>query len=184
MNRAAIAILAVVCGMGAVDAQTATETKSFQTLLRVAIDPSSNWSFADRVRFVAALRDYCSEVLSSLPTNTPREADWLEAEMKAATGDRLRRLASSAEYSRKRLGELFGECAERVDVLAKAQATGNRKAESLTFASLAATFNSDKEFEIYARRSGFDGNSHGFDWISSIRFRMLVSVLRAGEEAP
>ena len=53
--------------------------------------------------------------------------------------------------------------------------------EAASLISLAATFNDDRDIQIYATRAGLNAKALGLDFIDSIRRSLLVAALRTLE---
>jgi hypothetical protein len=105
--------LALITGLSA-PAIAQQEIPAVRALLALAIRPDADFSRAGRVRFTEALGTFCRDVAAAIPTNTPRETDWVLAEMKTSDINRIKRLARSAEYSRHYLSDIFKECNTKV----------------------------------------------------------------------
>src|SRR5262245_50525761 len=64
-------------------------------LIGMSVTPETDLSLPGRRKFVRVVATYCREVLAALPTNTPREDDWVAAEMKTTDVAKVGRLTSS-----------------------------------------------------------------------------------------
>lgn len=177
-------LFAVVGILSSASAQSQAQLPTVRAVLALAVRPDADLSAPGRMRFGKALSAFCREVSAALPTNTPREADWVSAETNTADGDRLGRLVRTPEYSRFRLASDFAECLEKTAKLEAAQAARSLKDEAFWFASLSATFNNDRDIALHARQANVSVEKLGIDWISTIRYRITIAALRAIENLP
>ena len=61
-------------------AQSGPQIPVARELISIAVNPSSDFSAKGRSKFVLLLCRYCREMLSTLPTNTPKEDAWVVSE--------------------------------------------------------------------------------------------------------
>ncbi len=160
------------------------EMQAVRDVLTMSIRPDRDLSAAGRARYAEAFGAYCAELAGALPTNTPREADWVQAEMGTSDSNRLMRLVRSPEFSRHRLAEVSSECRDKVGKIRAAQRAGNVRDEAFWFVSLAVTLNNDRDITLHARQANVDLERHGIEWMSSFRYGLEIAALRAIESIP
>jgi hypothetical protein len=129
-----------------------------------------------RGRFVQTLSIYCHEILERLPTNTPSEDAWVEAESHTANPEKAMRLNSSVEYSRQQLKTVFSHCAEFTD---KLKTANSEIAEAAGLIRLARNFNADIVPE--ATRVGLNPTALAIDFLGAVRLTLLNAALRTLE---
>jgi hypothetical protein len=123
---------------------------------------------------------YCREVLKKLPTNTPTEDAWVASEGHTNDMAKVRRLVSSREYSRSELKETFVSCEKTTAKLIEPSAL-SREFEAVNLISLAVTFNSESDIELYASKTELKSKELGFDFLHSVRWALLIAALRTLE---
>ena len=114
-----------------------------------------------RAKFAQALTNYCQEVLSLLPTNTPAKDAWVNAEGKSINSAKdVLQMMNSKQYSRSALKRTFTDCKDTVALLIQIQqlppdknATGSRL-EASQFVKLALNF--DSSLESYTSKVGLN----------------------------
>lgn len=178
----AITILSSTAGV----AQQNVESPATRELLSMTVNPNSDFSRSGRAKFVRILSNYCREFLSALPTNTPKEDTWIASEMKTSDMAKIRRLASSPEFSRQRLKDTFSTCEETTRKIIDAISISDRtesvvRYEAAYLTSLAITFNESSDIEVHASKAGINTQSLGIEFLGSVRRALLFSSIRTLE---
>ena len=91
-------------------------------------------SAKDRAVAARELKDFCQHYVDVIPTPSPRENDWLDAEMKAG---RFETVGRSVEFSKRYASNRATNCLNYVKGLLKVQgikSDGARKSEALLWA--------------------------------------------------
>lgn len=162
---------------GSVSAQESRFSET-EALISYAVNPSSDYSRNGRANFAAILSVYCKKSLEILPTNSPSEDAWLQAEMKTSDLIKAERVFRSKEYSRDKLKEIFLRCQRETKRLMETS-----QHEALWFVSLAIAFNDDShELSRYANWAGLNSVKLGFDFLTAIRRSILIAAMRGLEE--
>jgi hypothetical protein len=147
------------------------------SLFLATTDPDSEFAKGGgRGRFVQTLSIYCHEILERLPTNTPAEDAWVEAESRGTDTNKMNRLLASVEYSRQQLRITFSHCAEFTDQLKTAD---SEIAEATGLIRLARNFNADIVPE--ATRGGLNPTALAIDFLGAVRLTLLNAALRTLE---
>lgn len=132
---------------------------------------------ANRVELSRRFEDYCREVLDTVPTNTPAEDAWVNAESNTSDTNRITRLVASKEWARHQLRETFSECLHKVAFLQQAQANNARSAEAAQFISLAYTFNQDTDLAAFAKRIDLKSDLVR-STVNLFRQRLMLAAMR------
>ena len=145
------------------------------SLFLATTNPDSEYAKGRRI-FVQTLSIYCHEILNRLPTNTPAEDAWVEAESRGTDTNKMNRLLASVEYSRQQLKITFSHCAEFTDQLKTAD---SEIAEATGLIRLARNFNADIVPE--ATRGGLNPTALAIDFLGAVRLTLLNAALRTLE---
>jgi hypothetical protein len=121
-----------------------------------------------RTIFVNSVGEYCKITLADLPTNTPQETKWLNVEMQTSDLDKLRRVLTSKEHARYKIGEIYTECITTTKQLQKAQSDLNLALEAQLYLVLLEEF-SDGDTEYYAQEAGVDSSKYGMGLFRLVR---------------
>jgi len=95
--------------------------------------------FSDRVKVAQNIGDFCRPIADAIPTLSPREQDWLRAEMNAG-GSRFDAALSSPEVSKQYTGRVARNCVSYAETLGKLLATDTesaRRSQAVFWALLA-----------------------------------------------
>jgi hypothetical protein len=149
------------------------------SLFAASVNPASEYGRANgRGKLIQKLSLYCHEIDLLLPTNTPSEDAWVEAENKpTANAEKLMRVISSVEYSRHELKAVFSHCGEITDELKPARQEIAHETAALI--RLARNFNNDMGRD--AVRVGLNPDMLGFDLFFVMRKALMNAALRALE---
>jgi hypothetical protein len=150
-------------------------------LIGAAVNPHLDYSPEGRLTLVRLLADYCDAVLNTLPTNTPTEEAWVNAEGQTTDLQKVRRLTGSKEYARSRLKMIFLSCRDATRHLIQTQAragSGRRNYEMADLVGLAIDFNDSNGIETYARNAGLNSQTFGFDFLGAVRRSLLIAALK------
>jgi hypothetical protein len=121
-----------------------------------------------RTIFVNSVGEYCSITLANLPTNTPQETKWVNDEMQTSDSDKLRRLLTSKEYARYKIGEAYTDCITTTKQLQKAQSDLNLVLEAQLYLVLLEEF-SGGDIEYYAQKADVDSGKYGMGLFRLVR---------------
>jgi hypothetical protein len=69
-------LMLLVASPGTVTAQWEQYSPVTRELITMSVNPTTDLSLSGRGKLVRLIATYCREVLTALPTNTPREDDW------------------------------------------------------------------------------------------------------------
>jgi hypothetical protein len=180
-----LGVLVTVLLQGTMRAQD-SERPIARELVAITVNPSSDYTKLGRSKFVRTLATYCAGVVSALPTNTPTEDAWVRAEGNTTNPEKIRRLASSPEFSRAELKSVFEGCVEmtanilRVQVLTE-KGDSSARYEAGELVRVAFDFNNDNDILAYASRPGLSRAGWWLDFLPSIRKAILVAALRTLE---
>lgn len=118
-------------------------------LAQIWLQPAN---LVSHVAFADALEDYCGEISNVLPRNTPREDQWVRAEIQSGNEARIDRALASDEHNRQVLVRTFEDCIAQAALLRHALSRGDRIASGRGWIQLSLVFNAD--LVLAGRRSG------------------------------
>ena len=155
-------------------------------LVSMAVNPSSDYTGPGRAKFVSVLASYFTEILNALPTNSPSEDAWVLAEANTTDIEKVRRLTSSPEWSRRELKSVFESCRESTADILRAQKLTERsdsvvRYEAAKLIQIAITFNDGNDILTFASRAGLSSAAWRLDFVGSIRRAIMVAALRTLE---
>lgn len=127
----------------------------------------------DRAKLFLLVAAYCREVLNVLPTNTPAEDAWVEAEAKTTDSAKVHRLVATPQYGRQWTKRVFSTCEETAGK--GLDATSGH--EAAVFINLALNFHHPSDVEIYASRAGLNVKALGLDFIGNVQRSLLYAAL-------
>jgi hypothetical protein len=136
-----------------------------------------------------AVSNYCNELLSVIPSNSPSEDAWIRKEMATTDLGKIRRAEASAEYARFFLVEMFTDCRMVTSKLIEYGSTPHRVA-AIHWAQLALTFQNTEDAKIHAARLGLfragkaENDIYAFDLIHNMRRASNLSVITILEKLP
>lgn len=151
-------------------------------VLGIVTSPNFKYDAEGRIEFARALSAYCSAAMASIPTNTPQEQEWVEAEGNTRDSNKIARLVATPEWGRYRLGMLYGDCISATAKISSAQQNSAKRVEAAFWTSLSITFNDDHDMQLYAKNASVDLQRHGIYFIRALRRGMMIAALRAIEE--
>jgi hypothetical protein len=183
--------LTVFCALGIIGMQNMlsaqdSERPIAKQLVSITVDPGSDYTKPGRAKFVGILATYCADVLKALPTNTPAEDAWVRAEGNTTDMDKIRRLISSPEWSRRELKQLFEGCVESTTNIQRIQKLTEKndsvaRSEAQELLRIAFDFNNDNDILAYASRAGLSTRAWQLDFLPSVRKSLIVAALRVLE---
>jgi hypothetical protein len=100
-----------------------------------------------------SILSYCTDLSRRLPRNTPKEDDWVEAELHSNEQSRILRVVDSVEFARRELSARFESCIKNSQTLASEIMTSPTR-ESALWARLLGVFISYDVTESQATRAG------------------------------
>jgi hypothetical protein len=74
------ALATAIMGSMAVAASSDDASRETSVVLQIAVQPSFKYDTNGRTEFLRVLTAYCTATINSLPTNTPQEQEWVNAE--------------------------------------------------------------------------------------------------------
>jgi hypothetical protein len=132
-----------------------------------------NYTQSGRAKIVRLVAAYCREVLNVLPTNTPEEDAWVEAEGNTTDLAKVQRLVATPQYNRREAKYVFSTCEEKAGK--GLDGTGSR--EAAAFISLALNFHDPRSVESYASRAGLNVKALGLDFIGTVQRSLLLAAM-------
>lgn len=125
-------------------------------LIRAEFPDDKFKSKENRDALVKAARDYCNEVSTEFPRNSPSDEQWLNGEIQASAS-RLEKVMQSPQMSRRMAHNFVTDCLGFSEVYMKNE---NRAAGLVGMALAFSKF--FPESESYARNSGINPEKFGF----------------------
>ena len=168
--------------VGAQDAQRSAQ----EQLAGIVTNPRSDFTKTGRAKLVRLVAGYCRDVLNVLPTNTPQEDAWVEAEGNTTDLAKINRLVATPQYNRYMVRDIFSTCEERAKEAIRVQEVADRtemviRQEAGALVSLALSFHNSSDVQLYASRAGLNVNALGFNFIGAVERSLLVAALRSLE---
>jgi len=122
----------LLMGLATISASVAqnNKTSAMDEVLNLSVRPQSEFTADFREKFAQTLVNYCQGLLESLPTNTPAEDAWVDAEERTRDAAKIQRLWKSKEYSRSNLKAIFSKCKETTTILIEMIQHFSKKPES------------------------------------------------------
>jgi hypothetical protein len=153
-----------------------------EKLVHFAVQATPDGSSAGRRQVTEAFGDYCHAVLAKMPTNTPREDEWVASEAKTTDVAKVQRLTLSREYNRREMKKVFSSCIKSIEEISQLQSTSERnervaRREAAEFISMAIDFNQSVDF--YASHADLKPDMLGLDFLPAIRRALLLAALHA-----
>lgn len=140
---------------------------------------TKDYSPKGRAELAKLFRDYRSEILEVVPTNTPAEQAWVDEESRANDTRRLVRLAETKEHARSYLKGFFASCASNASQLLQYQSQNDQKNEVSHFVKLGLLFSPDAEILARAKRVDINREEFGFVMLGELRQILLIAALGA-----
>ena len=142
---------------------------SIAPLLTVVVNPNKLLTSQRRQNLVGAVKAYCSDIKRVYPRNSPKDSEWLLAELTSGGSNRVIAAVSSAEGGR-RAAELFTE-----DCLNLSASFAKAPDQPTAFTALGYTFfRFRKDSALLARKNGLNPDQMGFPTVLDMTIDALL----------